>query len=1403
MNISPISESQAQPTEEVGRHLALVSGVNNSIRSNALSSLKYAESDASKMAEVLLDRCAFQLSPSPLLGAHARSSDLKQAILELAGEERTNQDVLLFYFSGHGQPLSLRGRKELYLVTYDFNEREAQRDPYLHISLSWLWENLYQYQAAGSVIIILDCCYSGNMVDAAPDPLQLDLRRAIEDSLDSVIVSGEGLKDRLRVVLTASGYNQAALETAEQGLMSGLIMKALHGEDASALDRDGNVSVKSLHDFLERQYKLRGQIQTPYLLGHITRTCILARYPEHAQQEQEQREREEWQRLLTQERELRLRAMLANHTIFVNDRLTSFVGRNQELAEIRQRIAERIETGGYVTITGQAGQGKSSIIAKLVAEVGLDQVAHHFIPFNPGPDHQVSLLRNLMSRLILKYDLSDIYVTDASRTTLRDFFPKVLDEVVTRGGQEVVYIDGLDQLLEDENGERDLSFLPASLPTGIVCVLGTRPNDTLKPLELLKPHYEYRLAPLSRSDFDLILTHRGVSLGADITDRFHAAMHANALYLDLLAKHLAGMQTIDVESIIIQLTDNPDNIFSLTIDRLRRQHQHWDEVIKPVLGLLLATQRSLGQRAIRDLIGIDGDKLREGLQKLGGLVIQDGRSRYDFFHLKLRDYLRQDKQRPSKIHVFDEDEEQIWHMRLANWCESGPGGLSTIWQNISQDAFEEERRDYAREHYIAHLYHAHDWPRLWKVLDGGSYGRAKLRYDPSTRTYARDLEYGCQAATSDEHSTAEQLALLPRLWRYVLLRCTLASRARYYPDELFTLLVLKQRDNEAQELVEFLPTPESRAMALCRIAEALAYDTERRQKALTIFQQAVGVANTIRDKWEHARVFRALAVTLAEVELWDIAIEAANSIGDLRDRVETLAIIFQETIAAGEREKGEMLLQEFSRYAQLTRHFLDYEPTLYALKEVLERPSEWQIVIRDIWKIHSSNQRAKHLAAISNAFVGLGKYESAKSIAYMTKDRHFELKVLISIARRFVSLRDKSSTMKVIEEILEMKKYVAQGEDVDTISVLALLFAASGERERAISILMRSTQINQTVDNVIDRARALIDFAADIGTLINQATARRVLLEAVTVVHGIKDYQERAKTLKKVADTMTQIGDEVTAVKIYIEAGYAPLAIFGDLEASVAILMSQGIYGQSSAIGLMGKERFLEDLLQKRKWNKAIEWARNKDLNKSKDKEPRFALRSVYTLVIIRTMHRMGEQNRARSLLNEALEVAYRIKDKKEKISTLVSIVEAAGDLEVLNIVVKLSGEILNDIKYFIDIREKFEILCQIAAALYKVRQEAFANSITEDLTRMVPGPEEPMLRIEALKKIANVLAYKHDPVTLIKFVQDSWSNTTKLEVALQLLPITSGLFIRHPNTIDTFIQSFTWTDDILKVSVV
>jgi len=519
----------------------------------------------------------------------------------------------------------------------------------------------------------------------------------------------------------------------------------------------------------------------------------------------------------------RLRALMHDQSGFVTGRLERFVGRSAELAELRRLAAELRPQGGYVTIRAQAGQGKSSVIARMVAdEVGATgdfaSVVCHFIPLDPGPDHQVTLLRNLLARLCLRYSLSEHYVSGETRASLRDAFARALQELARRGEAVTVYVDGLDQLEPEPDGSRDLSFLPEIPPAGVVFVLGVRPDDTLQSLMPRQPQRPYLLPPLSRVDFSELLLQRGARLSAPLADRLYVSLQANVLYLDLAARELALSPSTPPARLLARIADDPQHLFTLSMNRLRRQRDQWRLVVKPLLGVLLVARRSLSRAALRRLVQVDDEELREALERLGGLVLRDQRGNYTLYHLKLRDYLREEPARPEKPFVFAADEERELHGRLAAWCAPEENAL---WEETA-DPLEQECRALARRHSVYHLARAGAYERLWALLDRGPYVSAKLRFDPSTRLLALDLDNARQAVI-DASAGGEQrsLALLPQLWRYSLMRVGLAGRADRYPRALFLALVALGRAREAESLADLLTDVVARADTLCAIGGAL------------------------------------------------------------------------------------------------------------------------------------------------------------------------------------------------------------------------------------------------------------------------------------------------------------------------------------------------------------------------------------------------------------------------------------------------------------------------------------------------------------------------------------------------------------------------------------------------------
>jgi tetratricopeptide (TPR) repeat protein len=224
------------------------------------------------MAYVLKQpECGFMQMAPPMIGEKGTNSSIKQAVMNLI-LKRSEKDFLLFYFAGHAIPIN----RDIYFVTYDFQEDTIEEmievDPDFYFSMRWLWKVLYQSSAAGRVLIILDCCFAGNMVEMKDDPLKIDFGKLLDE-----LNTGSSNKDqmnRLRLMLTATGYNIQAQELDGHGLLTGLLLKALRGEIDDVLDKEGHVDIRVLHTYLQDHMPKQ---QRPDLAGKFgPYNCILA-----------------------------------------------------------------------------------------------------------------------------------------------------------------------------------------------------------------------------------------------------------------------------------------------------------------------------------------------------------------------------------------------------------------------------------------------------------------------------------------------------------------------------------------------------------------------------------------------------------------------------------------------------------------------------------------------------------------------------------------------------------------------------------------------------------------------------------------------------------------------------------------------------------------------------------------------------------------------------------------------------------------------------------------------------------------------------------------------------------------------------------------------------------------------
>jgi branched-chain amino acid transport system substrate-binding protein len=258
----------------LGKKYALVVGVNESAGVLSLSPLKYAETDAQKIYLHLNHQvCNFAFSPqSYLVGNSATTQRVQEAVANLISQ-CTREDLLLFYFIGHGYPVRINGgdHDDFYLVTADFNPNTAKYVPTAHLSLSWIRNILIENDAPsiGHIIVVLDCCYSGNVLN--------QLRRYSEGSQNSGQAHTQ--HDRMRTIITSTGANRVAYEDAISGhaRMTGLILKALSGQDEAAF-RNRKVTLYSLYEYVDEQMELLIPLQRLHMWQNFLRRVVLADY---------------------------------------------------------------------------------------------------------------------------------------------------------------------------------------------------------------------------------------------------------------------------------------------------------------------------------------------------------------------------------------------------------------------------------------------------------------------------------------------------------------------------------------------------------------------------------------------------------------------------------------------------------------------------------------------------------------------------------------------------------------------------------------------------------------------------------------------------------------------------------------------------------------------------------------------------------------------------------------------------------------------------------------------------------------------------------------------------------------------------------------------------------------------
>jgi hypothetical protein len=1027
-------------------------GINTYAPQAKLAPLSYAENDARDMDE-MLEKLGFEPENRLLLlGEEATVENVNTALATTIFDRAKENDLVVFYYAGHGEPITFgdqagKRQNEVFLTTYDFDEQKIKSTPSFRLQralgMTRLRTTFFEGQEGSRKrLFIFDSCHSGYFYGSSYRDSSSQIQNSIKSMLDSNSVG--------RVFLASCLPYQTAVESSRygHGIFTYHILQALSGEAPEARRSNGTVTVGSLFDYLadtlpSEQRPVRGGVEQD--------TFDLAYFPEFDGTtsknlpDQDEAGKEE-----------RLKSMYTDQTDYVQDRLNRFVGRQIELSELRQRIDGKMERGGYVVITGEAGQGKSSIIAKLIAEQGLERSAYHFIQFGAGPGHQISILRNLMARLILKYHLPERYIAGESYPILRDYFRRVLKDIAEKGEREVIFIDGLDQLEADSSASHDIdiSFLPYPLPTGIVIVVGTRPDKTQRAIERLanlRPDDSYFLRGLSREDFDRLLNARHVPLSAALSDSLYLHLKQNALYLDLVAQELGMQPNLRSGELIARLANNPDNIFTITFSRMQRL-PGWYEVIRPILGVLLVAQEPLTSQQIAHIFHKENVRIREGIMHLGGLLTLAGQQRHSLFHPKLSEYLKQDT--PDNDIQFDAEEVEKLHGRVAQWCEQGT--IEQLWRDLPNPSPRDDYREYARRHYITHLHEAGKDEQLFTVLNDGQYERGKLRFDRSTRSTAADLKLGCQTAAREVASLTQGKELLNYLWRYTLLRTNLTTQADAYPLEAFQALLALGREREAFDLAELLTQPAQKLDVLILLTEYLLKQSAREEEGIRLYIRVYEIATSLEDRYTRTKALRDLTTALIHTK----HLERARSVADiLGDNDKQAKVLYEISDAYGKHDNWK-LAKEVARSISMSDERVNALSSLAAkLKlsnEGVEAETLWQEASTIVSSLTDRNQHSRAMYHLSVSFTQAKEWERAETTARTIKSSIEKVSALCQLALFFTLEGLATRAAEVWEEAQAVVSDITDADVQDkALRVYAITQIQAGFQDEAEKIARR------------------------------------------------------------------------------------------------------------------------------------------------------------------------------------------------------------------------------------------------------------------------------------------------------------------------------------------------------------
>ncbi len=210
--------------------------------------LHSAVKDVEAMKEVLGNSAMGGFDEIKVL-KNSNRQQIEKAIYELF-DDRDRDDVLLFYFSGHGV---LSRESHLLLTTPETYKGKREIVPYTVVTASYLQAQMNN-SFSQRLVVILDCCYSGAFTKLKGITAKGDENIDIKAEL-----GGKG-----RAILMSSSSTQSSFESkgSELSIYTKYLVEGIK-TGAADTDGDGKISADELHQYVSGKVHKESPAMTP------------------------------------------------------------------------------------------------------------------------------------------------------------------------------------------------------------------------------------------------------------------------------------------------------------------------------------------------------------------------------------------------------------------------------------------------------------------------------------------------------------------------------------------------------------------------------------------------------------------------------------------------------------------------------------------------------------------------------------------------------------------------------------------------------------------------------------------------------------------------------------------------------------------------------------------------------------------------------------------------------------------------------------------------------------------------------------------------------------------------------------------------------------------------------------